>query len=255
MRAPLVLPSLMETSVSLNGLFIPSRNLEKHLTTFCKSLNVWTRDPIHKIQLLGSGTPVKFRDRYLVVCSAQQLDDIDPKDVCLLYSDGGLAITSSGVRYFKAPVRRETDEFDIAVFDFTEALEEHTSFRSHFWNFDYVPPTVSSDHVLAILACGFPFDDQVYELWEKNHLRTRIRAAVALLENQPTDHALLKARYQSPLDIDPNGMSGGPVYVVQLVGEVPTVYLGGMMLRSGREYLYFLKSGFIMDFLNQATMK
>jgi len=57
------------------------------------------------------------------------------------------------------------------------------------------------------------------------------------------------------LDIDPNGMSGGPVYVVQLVGEVPTVYLGGMMLRSGREYLYFLKSGFIMDFLNQATMK
>ena len=128
MKAPLVLSSMIETSVSLNGLFIPGRNLEKYLTAFCTLLIVWTRDPILKIQLLGSGTPIKFRDRYLVVCSAHQLDNIDPKDVGLLYSDGSLAITSSGVRYFEAPARRETDAFDIAVFDFTEALEEHTSF-------------------------------------------------------------------------------------------------------------------------------
>lgn len=112
-----------------------------------------------------------------------------------------------------------------------------------------VPPDAANIDILAILLSGYPSSDQLYEIHENNHLGLARRNVVCRPHSQPSDESLLEVQAERPLDKHPDGMSGGPAFVIQLESGRPRAYFAGMIVRGGKETFRILKSGVIVSFL------
>ena len=241
---------MLETSARIGSLIVPAGSLESYLGRFASQLTVWTHDDVYKISIPGSAIGVIHAGRAMLVCSMHQLKDVERSDVSILLPDGSQAITSTGSRTFKLGEHTaSSDAYDLAAFDFTEPASEFPALTKNFFKFDYVPPDTTNAHILAFVVAGYPNEDQKYELAEKNHLGMVRRVLVAHPDSQPTDPALLKLKFVRDIDFDPDGFSGGPAFVMQLVDGECRAYLGGMVLRAGKSHCYILKSGYLWEFL------
>ena len=254
-----ILDEVLNASVHLGSLLIPARSLQTVLGKYCQHLYVWTHVEEYKVRLVGTAIPIRYQNRFLLLCSRHQLKDVNPQDVCLMYPDGSLAVSCAGFRaynYNDEVIEEKGDEFDLAVFDFTEPCNEHPKLKNLFFEFRSAPPDCLSNHILALILVGFPSEDQNYDLYENNHIGSVKRNLVALPENQPSDSCLLKAKFIEPIDFNPDGLSGSPVFVIQLSPNKKRrdVYLAGMALRSGQNEFYFIKSGYIESFLNSVAI-
>ena len=243
--------TILDTSVRVGSLFVPAGSLESHLGKFAHLLTVWAHDDVYKIYLLGSSIGLIHSGRPMLVCSKHQLRDCELSDVGLLLPDGSNLVTSSGSRTFREGEHsRESDAFDLAAFDFSEPASEYPELSKNFFKFQQTPPDTHNSKILAFIVAGFPSQDQKYELAEKNHLGTVRRVLLALPDSQPNDPALLKLKFVRSLEFEPDGLSGGPAFVFQLVGGEPQAFLRGMVVRSGKSHCYILKSEFLWDFLD-----
>jgi hypothetical protein len=242
---------VLDTSAWVGSLLVPARSLERHLGGFANSLTVWTHDELYKISLRGSAIGLIYCGKPLLVCSKHQLQDCELSDVGLMLPDGSNLVTSSGSREFKTCEQtQESDAFDVVAFNFSEPYSDFPLLRRSFFSFDSVPPDTHNSSILAFVLAGFPSRDQKYELEDKNHLGNVRRVLVAEPDGQPSDPSLLRLRFVETLDFDPDGLSGGPAFVVQIVGGEAKVFLGGMIVRAGASHCHILKSGFLWQFLS-----
>lgn len=239
--------NLLLASTSVNGLAVPLPAISATLAKYVTNLVAINDDPVHKVSLIGSATPLRFRDKFFVACCRHQLTNRDFSNIGLLSENGDL-VTCAGARHFIH--KSDSDFSDLALFDFTAPCLAHTEFQSRFFNFNAIPPDAPNIHTVFVQASGFPSADQNYELEESNHLGLKKRKVICEPVSQPADHALLHLRPQRPLGFDPDGMSGGSAFTVQLVNFVPTAFFAGMIIRAGRQDLYILKSGYIRDVMN-----
>ncbi len=159
-------------------------------------------------------------------------------------------ITSGGVRHY-IDIDPDSDYRDIVAFDYTEPCAAIPGLGSTFFHLSKLPQETISDKFVFCVASGYATVDQKYELQEANHLGLVRRTIVCHLDGQSSDGALLRLRLDKPLDINPDGLSGGPAFVIQVVGlHQAEAVLGGMILRAGRAYFHILKVGFIAGFLD-----
>lgn len=241
---------MLDTSAHVGSLIVPAGSLESYLGRFASQLTVWTHDDVYKISIPGSAIGLIHSGRTILVCSKHQLKDVELSDVSVLLPDGSLAITSSGSRTFQLGQHiTSSDAYDLAAFDFSEPACEFPAVSNNFFKFDCVPPDTPNTHIMAFVVAGYPTADQKYELGDKNHLGMVRRVLIAVPDSQPADSALLKLKFIRHLDFDPDGLSGGPAFVIQFVDGKCRAYLGGMVLRAGKSHCYILKSGFLWDFL------
>src|ERR1017187_2845888 len=63
------------------------------------------------------------------------------------------------------------------------------------------------------------------------------------------DPALLCLRTNEPLDFDPDGMSGGSAFVVQIVNGAFHAHFAGIVVTGGRDRFHIIKVGHIHRFL------
>lgn len=246
-----LLTTMLETSARVGSLIVPAASLESYLGRFASQLTVWTHDDIYKISIPGSATGLIHKGRSLLLCSGHQLKGVNLEDVGIMLPDGSSLITSSGSRNFlAADFANETDAYDVAAFKFTEPAVDFPSLTENFFSFDQVPPDTVNTHVLAFIVAGYPSADQKYELEDKNHIGMVRRVVLALPDSQPTDPALLRLKFVEELNFDPDGLSGGPAFVIQWNNRESRVFLGGIVLRAGKTHCNILKSGFIWGFLS-----
>jgi hypothetical protein len=237
---------MVTMSVHVGQLLIPARSLESLLGAYAQNLIVWNHDEVFKIGLLGSCTPLKYRSRYFLLCTKHQIGGVDPKDLCLLRKDGSSVVTSNGVRFWgTSGTATETDAYDLAILDFSDACKIEADLRHYFFGFSEVPPDTTSDRVIALIGAGYPSADQVYELLEANHVGLVRRVMLLLADGQPSDQAILRARTQVPMNFSADGLSGGPVFMIQIVGQEFKAFFAGMIQRAGGGFVHFLKAGFI----------
>jgi len=241
----------LSTSARVGSLLIPAASLESHLGRFAHNLMIWTHDDAFKLRLLGSSVGLIHSGRVFLLCSKHQLRDCELKDVGLLVEEGGNLVTSSGSRTFTdAKYTLESDAYDVAAFDFYEPSSEHPELLKRFFKFQQIPADTTNTNILAFVVAGYPSKEQLYDLEENNHLGLARRVLVAEPDSQPSDPALLKLKFSQSLDFDPDGLSGGPAFVIQFLEGEPCVFFAGIILRSGKSHCYILKSGFLWSFLN-----
>lgn len=236
--------------VDVNGLIVPARSIERVLARHAFNLFVNNNDETFKVSLLGSATAVRYRGREILLTTQHQLLGIDESQVAMLTDSGSHIITSGGSRSYRT--HSDTDAYDIIAFDFTEPCGDQPELKKRFFELTRSPPNVLNIHILAILLSGYPAFDQKYEIVENNHVGLARRQIVCLPHRQPGDEALMTIEAVRTLEVDPDGMSGGSAFVIQLEQGRPSAYFAGIIVRGGRKYFQILKAGFVIDFLNSA---
>lgn len=242
-----VLGRLVGRSVLFNGLVIPGGSIELALSRYVDNLVIWNDDKTYRVSLVGSAVPVKFANRYFLLCTNHQLKRFRMEKVALLARDGRNLVTSSGVRHFadeSSPHYR-----DLAAFDFSEACEARPEFKERFFHLLDVPPATHGADTVAAVVAGFPTGEQVYELSDKNHIGRSKRAVLCHPHPETYDPALLCLRAREALNFDPDGMSGGSAFVVQIVNGVFKAYFAGMVVTGGRDRFHIVKAKDIYRFL------
>lgn len=242
-----ILDRMVGTSVSFNGLLIPASTVTKALSRYVDNLVVWNDHQIYKLSLVGSAVPIKYSGRYFLLCTNHQLKGHQLENVSLLGRDGQNLITSSGVRHYND----ETDPryLDLAAFDFTEPCEAHPDLKERFFELREIPPDARNIDIIAVVVAGFPCRDQKYELEEKNHIGKFKRIIVCEPDQSSYDPALMSLRVNAPIDFDPDGMSGGSAFVVQMVDGTLRAYFAGLVVTGGRDRFHIIKVGDVHRFL------
>ena len=241
------LDQFADHGVDVNGLIVPGRSVEAVLARHAINLVVNNNDEAFKLYLRGSATAVRYKGRDLLLTTQHQLRGVDETQVAMLTDNGSHIITSGGRRGYTPHL--DTDAFDLIAFDFTAPCGERPDLKSRFFDLHKGPPDVVNTQVLAMLLAGYPFALQLYELEDKNHLGLIRRNVTCLPHSQPSDEATLVVQAVQPLDIDPDGMSGGPAFIIQYESDGPRAYFAGIIVRGGRELFTIVKVGFVLGFL------
>ncbi len=244
---------LLNFSVLLNGILIPVKAVESALARSTQLLIATNDDETFPVSLVGSSVAIKYRDRYFVICTRHQLKDWSKLErIALLINDGELAITSGGVRHFVDGIN-DSDFNDLVAFEFTEPCRQLASLRQLFFDLNQLPPDAASERIICLVASGFPFKDQIYELEEKRHLG-QVKRIVKYAPDgprQPSDISLMRLQSLDQIDFEPDGMSGGGVFVIQFDDNLQAhAYFAGIITRAGRTRLHFVKSGLVSQFLD-----
>lgn len=236
------------TATDVNGVLVPATSVSSTLANYVTNLVVYNEHPTYLLSLCGSATPLRFEDRYFLACCAHQLKGNEYDRVALLKDDGSVLVTSAGVRHFIQPT--ESDYSDLVIFDFSEPCHDHPDLRRRFFPLKEVPPFAPHTDTLFVQVAGYPSTVQNYNVdEEKKELGLKKYKVLCELDSQPADEALLRLKSLAPLSLNPDGMSGGSAFTVQLVNGRPKAYFAGMTTRAGPEHMYILKSGYILSFL------
>jgi hypothetical protein len=226
-----ILGQFVDHGVDVNGLIIPGRSIENVLARHALNLVIKNDDETFKISLVGSATAVRYRGREILLTTQHQIHGIDGSQVSMLTDSGSHIITTGGHRSYSP--RTDTDAYDIVAFDFSEPCKARPELKKYFFELNGCPPNVLHIHIVAVLLSGFPSDKQTYEIHENNHLGLARRQIVCLPDcGQPSDEALLAVRVLRPKDEDPDGMSGGSAFVIQLHNGRPQAYFAGIICPS-----------------------
>ncbi|PRD41370.1 hypothetical protein C5748_22045 [Phyllobacterium phragmitis] len=248
-----MMDTLLGTSAVLNGVAIPARSLGEALSRHCLSVVIHSdyansEFPVLPAYLRGSGIPILLGDRYILVCTKHQLQGVDLERVSMFAEGGERLISSGGVRSFVEP-DPDSDYRDIAAFDFTEPCRDIPELRRWFFRLSELPPEISAEANMIGLAFGFPTKEQSINSEERKIVFSRRQMVFNLDHQQGSDRAMFTVRLHEMLPIDPDGVSGGPAFVVQMVDGGPKVYLAGMVTRAGRKSLYIMKIEIVLGFL------
>lgn len=250
MGAETAIERLLAQSVKLNSVFIPIRSADSALARYAQCLLVHHDDPTYSVLLSGSAVALRYRARYFLVCTRHQLRGHELERVSMFGQDGKTLLSSGGVRHFREGFN-EVDLHDIAVFDFTEPCEAVPILKERFFNFSTMPPDARTADIIFNIAAGYPFIDQLYNLAESNKLDLAKRVIICKPESQPSDETLLALKPVESLDFDPDGLSGGSSFTVQLVHGEPEAFFAGVIVRAGRDRIYIVKAGHIRTLLEQ----
>ena len=151
----------------------------------------------------------------------------------------------SGVRHFND----ETNPHYLDLAAFEIPCQAHSDLKERFFDLPSCPPDARNTDIVFAVVAGFPCKDQKYELEEKNHIGKFKRIVVCQPDPATYDPALLCLRTNEPLDFDPDGMSGGSAFVVQVVDGEFRAYFAGLVVTGGRDRFHVIKVGHIHRFL------
>lgn len=249
-----ILEEKIKTSVHLNGLYIPASAIRDTLSNYTSPLIVDNHDPVYKFGLIGSCIPILYENNYYLICTRHQIAGRDPQDVGLLDKDGYKFCSSAGIVFY--PEINEVEVHDLVIFKFTAVCNDRPEMKERFFPVVY-PPIARSDDIVFFIASGYPSKEQDYGFADnENRLgfkRLALVCALAGQEEQPADDMLLRLKTMMETKYDPDGMSGGAVFGVQMVNDTPHAYLHGMITRAGNGNVYFLKIGYILNLISDSS--
>lgn len=248
-----VLNWLLNTSVLYGEILVPGRQVENLLARHCSSLGVVSGMDAIPFSTPGSATTVRFRGRYFLVCTRHQLRGATGiENVCLMIPDGGLTrcITSGGAAWFEGVY--DGEQHEIAIFDFTEPCTEFPELRGLFFDFHEQHPTVPAEMIVGFVAYGYP---TAFTNWDVEQGRVDLgkKRVACRFVGGGSDDAVHVLAPTTPLDFDPDGMSGGPVFCILDTGDGFALHLAGVTVTGGRERLRVIKTGAIQLLLTKLT--
>lgn len=99
------------------------------------------------------------------------------------------------------------------------------------------------------MAYGCPFEDQKYNIVDDNRVGMVIRSMICEPIGQPSDQSLGRCKLKSPMDFNPNGLSGGPVFATVVQNSDIVLKFAGIINRSGNGYIHFIKGQAVLNLL------
>ena len=242
------------TSVKVQGVFVPASSLQSRLHRFSRNLAVYTHVAGYEVQLIGSATGLRYGTHNFFVATAHQVEGRPFEDIGIMVpGEKGSFITSAGLMRLVPPdLQQDTDAYDLVVLDYTPQSVESPQLDQMFFRLNKETMLDDDDDVIACLAYGCPFIDQKYHIVDDNKLGTVTRSLTCKPSSQPLDLALAQCRTLQPMNFDPNGLSGGPVFASVLQGSEIVVKFAGVINRAGAGKIHYIKARVVAQLLNKA---
>lgn len=239
------------TSVKVHELFVPAVSLQSRLNKFGQNLVVFTHVDQYEVQLIGSATGLHYRGANFLVCTNHQVKDFSGLDVGIVVPEKSSYVSSAGFTRFRSTdTPQQGDAEDLCAFDFTPQTTSNQELAERFFRLRSNDFLNDEDNVVAYLAYGCPFIDQKYNIVDENHVGLVIRSMTCEPQNQPADPALALCRLLSPMEFDPNGLSGGPVFATVLKDHEITLKFAGIINRAGNGLIHFIKAKVVQKLLD-----
>jgi len=238
-------------SVKVHGLFVPAAGLQSRLNKFGQNLVVFTHVDGYEVQLIGSATGLHYRGANFLVCTSHQVKDFTAQDIGIVVPEKSRYISSAGfTRFCTGDTLLHGDAEDLCAFDYTPQATSNQELVERFFRLHPDDFMCDEDNVVAYLAYGYPFADQKYNVVDENHVGLVIRSMTCEPQNQPADPALALCRLLSPMNFDPNGLSGGPVFATVLQDHEVVLRFAGIINRAGNGFIYFIKAKAVQKLLD-----
>lgn len=230
-------------SVNVQGLLIPSSALQSRLNGFCHNLARYTGIKDYPLQFLGSAIGLSLGVRRLLVCTSHQVKDGVGSDVGVIVHDQSLLVSSSGfTKYSFSAGAQDDDSRDLCLLSFDDACNAHPVLSRKFFALREFDILSDEDSVLVFLAYGCPFQDQSYLTLRDDHIGTAVRSMTCEPYDEISDKSLGACKLTLPMDFNPNGLSGGPVFAVVLTREELQLKFAGVINRAGGGVIRFIKA-------------
>jgi len=228
----------------LNDTKISEKDINKGaLTRYVTNLLIVNEDPTYQLSLRGSLTLVRFDTRYLGICCRHQIKGCDIEKIGIFLSCGKTIVTSNGG--FWLANDNSIDAFDLLLLDFSDTVKEHPELASRFFAFDETPPDYSGVSPRLLQVSGFPYFHQKYEL-DNGFFGSTNFTCICDDPKEISDPSLIRITTSYELDFDPDGLSGGSVFSVQLDKNIQgRVFFAGIVTRAGKNHVHFIKSDYI----------
>ncbi len=234
----------VSTSIKVHDLFVPASELQSRLNKFSQNLVLFTHVEQYEVQLIGSATGLFYYGTKFIVCTGHQMKDVSRQDVGIIMPNKNQYISSAGYTQFLThDSPQQSDAGDLCAFDFTPQTASNQDLGGRFFRLgsDDFLSDEDEDNVVTYLAYGFPFVDQKYNIMDENHVGLVVRSITCEPDSQPSDIALGRCRALSPMDFNPNGLSGGPVFATVLQGLELVLKFAGVINRSSNGRIHFIK--------------
>lgn len=244
-------------SVRINDIMIPGKLVEDYFSRYCTSLGVWTGMDGFPLYVPGSATLLKYRGNAYMICTRHQLAQTDDwASVCMLLPNGDgqiKCITSGGARWFDKIGDGEHQE--IVAFDFTEPCKDLPELRPFFFDFRGQHPSMPAEKIVAFITYGYPTAQADFD-FEAGSIKQARGRVLSHFSPPGSDDAVHIVQPNTPLEYDPDGMSGGPTFCVTMdrPGEF-SAHFSGVTVRGNRNRLMLIKSGAIQAMLDSIGHK
>lgn len=238
-------------SVLLGNIHIPINCLQKTISNSTHRLTLWNNDKDYPISFRGSCICINYKDRYFLLSTRHQLKHLPENfhmNVGIIIRNGEVFCSSSKATLYPENMN-ESEIYELCIFDFTEHCNNNTELINHFIKHSSNIISHQHDQNDIFLAFGYPYDRQEieYESTEMHFVNKAVCCHIAPPEDQSSDTSLMRLKPIEELNFNPDGLSGGAVYVTTSENNQFHTYLAGMILRAGKNDIYALKLNVIIN--------
>ncbi|WP_299738506.1 hypothetical protein [uncultured Roseobacter sp.] len=235
-----IIGSRISTAVEVNKLLVPASSIVEHLRGYCEPALFHT-DGFGEFHLSKSGSAfrAKYKGRYFLFCTAHQMKKqrFDHDQLCLLTGDE-TKIISSHRAIFSEGTADEKDDFDCNLYEFTEVVENGKLSKSCWY--DLCGEMANRPVQKPALVCTIGFPGYRNEIDYTNFHYGVSPNAVWGKEEEPSVKGRLAFKPNPRIDFSPDGMSGGPVFGIELRDDKPKAFFAGLLTEATKEKFHFI---------------
>ena len=228
----------INTSVNINGIFVPANSIATAMTTYASpAFFVNPEVPEFEISQWGSLFKAKLGDRFIALLTAHQGAAFEFDQLCIYSELDQRALTSNGCTFSRSKELGE-ESLDLRLYDFTEVVHSGALPSSGWFDLRIANPIQLSVKPSLMFAIGFPHQTNKID-YEIHHIQEQVFAAYG----QPSESALSNRsalKLSTPIDLDPDGFSGSPVFGVILDGFRIELHFLGITTNASRSLFNFV---------------
>jgi hypothetical protein len=248
-----IIGSRITTSVSAGGLFIPANSLSHYLQRFSDP-GLYHAHSLENYQLSKSGSLVRvsYKGRYFAITSHHQ-----SKRAGYEY-DELVMVNRNRDRYFSGhraifPIESDDEEysFDCLIYEFSDLVKSGKLPKDNWYQILEKSANYPTPKPIVICTIGYPghrnnidYENSVYPIGPNavwgSEVESRIKGRLSF---EPI----------SLIDFDPVGMSGSPVFALNMEEGLLELFLAGILTEASRQTFNFLPLNRIIPALDTVS--
>lgn len=245
-----ILGSKAATAVRVNGLAVPVDLVPKSLQGYSEPALFHNPD-FPEYELTRRGTLLKghYRGKFFALVTAHQASLFEYDQLVIHEKTRSNASSSGACTYSKTPDGDET-ELDCRLYDFTKPVLAGALPRTGWLNFEDSWLNENPDKASVTLVVGYPTSLNEIDQ-EKKHISKQAFSAdgFPITPQMPLRNAI---EFGRALEVDPDGLSGAPVYGMFVdIGGVRLALLG-IVTNASRNIANYLPVSEIRRYLKRA---
>ncbi|MGR3343255.1 MAG: hypothetical protein ACU0DI_08555 [Paracoccaceae bacterium] len=222
--------------------------MSKLLAKYSKNLVHNNRSTRHEISLIGSCSLVQYRGGCFALATKHQFKQHDRENAALLADYPNHYVTSCGWSDLSAANEGESDGWDLIAFNFTDPVKAGLISSHIFCPFFGSEFVRNGETVNWGIVYGHAFDDQTTHFRADqihgpvlSHIELLKREIVCEYVGNSYEHSIFLMQAQHISNLNLNGFSGAPTFVLCGAPGDFSVKFGGMVLRAGNGNFHCLK--------------